>query len=299
MHFRVFESVAGRRLRCVVSVALVGMFSSAAVARGVSGLPASVLRELARPGIGAFAAADVPRLAALTPAERASLAESLSTRPVPVRVATWALLQVGTPYRLGPLGEGAPPDSDPPFAIEASDCTSLLVTSVALAQAPERDVLAGVARAHYRDGRVRFEDRLHFTTDRLDASPCWRDVTRDVGRTRCRRTEVVLNRRADGSSWVKIPWTRERSVSWIARSDALRFPLWARSGRVPPIVGVAFVQQRRLRDGLDVVHEGLLIDGRTLVHASSQAGRVVDVSWADYLAGAGRRHDGVVVFEFR
>lgn len=268
-------------------------------AHGREVLPASLLRALERRDPAAFASGGVPRLAELDSTQRRILADSIAVRPVAARVAAWVCLQVGTPYRLGPLGEAEPPDADPLLAYDASDCTALLVTSVALAHAPVTDPIAGLRRAQYRDGRIAFADRLHFTTDRLDQSPCWRDITREVGETFAVGTEVALNRRADGSRWVDVPWSRTRTVHWIPRSVARRFPGWAGRGRLPRIAGVAFVQERRMRDGLDVVHEGLLLDGRTLVHASSAVGRVVVTRWADYLAGSGRPHDGVVVFEFR
>src|SRR5688572_14040249 len=76
-------------------------------------LPDGLIRALRSRDPLAFADTTLPRLAALDPGQRAALAESLEAWPVPRRVAAWAFLQVGTPYRLGPLGEEAPPDSQP------------------------------------------------------------------------------------------------------------------------------------------------------------------------------------------
>jgi hypothetical protein len=215
-------------------------------------------------------------------------------------VAAWAFLQVGTPYRLGALGEERPPDTDPFVRFDSTDCAVLNLVSAALAHAPdaggEREAMA---RAQYRGGRLAYDARFHFTTDRLDASPYWLDVTRRVGRGACRTARVVLNRRAGGGAWIPVDWTRTRDVTWLPRSAARRFAAWADRGRLPEVVGVAFVRERTFADGLDVVHESLLWRGRTLLHASSTTGRVVALPWNDYLAGPGRGHDGVVLFEYR
>lgn len=182
----------------------------------------------------------------------------------------------------------------------ASDCTTLMLTSVALAHARDSGgVHAAMRRAHYRGGRITFEDRFHFTTDRLDVSPFWRDVTREWLGDSCRSSTVTLNRRRDGTAWVDLPWSRTRVVDWVPRNVAREFARRFREGRLPESIGVAFVQRRRLEDGLDVVHEGLLWRGTTFVHASSDEGRVVAVPWTGYLGRAGRAHDGLLLYEFR
>jgi len=263
-------------------------------------LDARLERALARRDPAALADTVLPRLAALDSAQRALVARRIAGWPVAHRVAAWAFLQVGTPYALGPLGEERPPDADPVLAFAASDCAVLNLVSAALAHAPEAGgERAAMALAHYRDGVVAFETRFHFTTDRLDASPYFRDVTRAVGGSLCRARRVTLNRRADGGRWVAIDWSREREVTWIPRVHAGRVARWHAAGRIPDALGVAFVRERALGDGLDVVHESLLWKGRTMLHASSATGRVVALPWSAYLAGPGRGHDGFVLFEYR
>jgi hypothetical protein len=53
--------------------------------------------------------------------------------------------------------------------------------------------------------------------------------------------------------------------------------------RLPPVAGIAFVREAWSRRGLLVAHEGFLLDQRCLVHASSEAQRVVAVDVMDYL----------------
>jgi len=99
--------------------------------------------------------------------------------------------------------------------------------------------------------------------------------------------------------WIPIDWSRERTVRFLPRSLGARFAQWHDEGVLPDAVGVAFVQESTLADGLDVVHESLLWKGRTFLHASSRTGRVVTLTWKDFLAGPGRHYDGFVLFEYR
>ena len=215
-------------------------------------------------------------------------------------MAAWAFLQVGTPYQLGPLGEEAPPDTQPLIEFATSDCAVLNLVSAALAHAPEAGgERAAMAIANYHGGVVSYATRFHFTTDRLDSCPYYRDITKAVAGRECRSRPVTLNRRADGSRWIPIDWSRTRDVTYVPRELAARFARWNDEGRLPNATGVAFVQESKLADGLDVVHESLLWKGRTLLHASSTTGRVVTIPWTEYLAGPGRRHDGFVLFEYR
>jgi hypothetical protein len=85
----------------------------------------------------------------------------------------------------------------------------------------------------------------------------------------------------------------------LPRSAGARFAHWHDEGRLPAAVGVAFVQEATLSDGLDVVHESMLWKGRTFLHASSRTGRVVTLPWTEFLAGPGHRYDGFVLFEYR
>jgi N-acetylmuramoyl-L-alanine amidase-like protein len=265
-----------------------------------AGLPESFTPMLAGKDPFAFADRALPRLADLGPAQRSQLAQRLAGWPVARRVAVWAFLQVGTPYRLGPLGEGAPPDSDPVIDFQSTDCAVLNLVSAALAHARdaggEREAMA---LANYRGGAISYTTRFHFTTDRLDGSPYYRDITEQVGGRACRSREVVLNRRAEGGRWIPIDWSRPRRVPFVPRAWGPHFARWHDQKRLPAATGVAFVQIPTLSDGLDVVHESMLWRGRTLLHASSRTGRVVTMPWAEFLAGPGRRYDGFVLFEYR
>jgi len=263
-------------------------------------IPPALERALDRGDPRALADTTLPRLAALDPDQRAAVAERIAGWSVPHRVAAWAFLQVGTPYRLGPLGEEAPPDTDPLIEFATTDCAVLNLVSAALTHA--RDAggeRRAMAIANYRRGNVAYESRFHFTTDRLDSCPYYGDITARVAGRSCRVATVVLNRKADGSRWIPIDWSRKRVVRYLPRAQAASFASWYESGRIPDAMGVAFVVESKLADGLDVVHESMLWKGRTLLHASSVTGHVVTIPWEEYLRGPGRGFDGFVLFEYR
>ena len=265
-----------------------------------SEVPSALVEALNRNDPAALADPSLPRLASLDESQRAALAERIARWEIDRKVAAWAFLQVGTPYELGPLGEDAPPDTQPVIQFRTTDCTVLNLVSAALAHAgPQRSERSAMGLANYRHGVVSYANRFHFTTDRLDSSPYFRDITRRIDRNLCRTRAVVLNHRADGRPWIPISWSRRRLVSWLPREAGDRFARWHDEGRLPDAVGVAFVQTRTFSDGLDVVHESMLWKGRTFLHASSVTGRVVTMDWKEFLAGPGSRYDGFVLFRYR
>jgi len=248
----------------------------------------------------ALADTTLPRLASLDSIGRAWLARRIESWDIGSRVAAYAFLQVGAPYRLGPLGEGAPPDTDPVIEFETTDCAVLNLVSAALAHVGDAGgERRAMAIANYHRGEIGYATRFHFTTDRLDSCPYYQDITREVAGAACRERSVALNRREGGGRWIPIDWSREREVFFAPRALGARFARWYDQGRIPAAMGIAFVEEPKLADGLDVVHESLLWKGRTILHASSRAGRVVTMPWSEFLAGPGRRYDGFVIFEYR
>jgi len=263
-------------------------------------LQPALLHALDRGDPEALADTTLPRLSMLDEAQRRMVAARIAGWDIDRRIAAWAFLQVGMPYELGALGEEAPPDTQPVIQFRTTDCTILNLVSAALAHAGgERSERTAMAMANYRHGVISYANRYHFTTDRLDGSPYFADITRRIDRNVCRTQAVVLNHRADGGRWIPIDWTRRRVVSWLPRETGEQFARWHDQGRLPDAVGVAFVQTSKLADGLDVVHESMLWKGRTFLHASSVTGRVVTMPWRDFLAGPGSRYDGFVLFRYR
>jgi len=225
------------------------------------------------------------------------------------RVRALGLARLGAPYVLGPLGEGTPEDPDPVFRVDQVDCTVLVLTTVALAEARSvSEAERWMGPANYRPSgggyTPTYAQRLHFTEDRLVSSPLFADVTRTLAdSTELRTVEIVLNRKADGAQLLPSDWERRMTVAYVAAEK-----LAAVLSRAPDLLGLAFVRESYRPRGLLVAHEGLLLDGRCLLHASSEAGAAVLADWSEYFfrpadpnpAIAGRpRFDGAILYRVR
>jgi hypothetical protein len=224
---------------------------------------------------------------------------------MPTRVRAILLSRLGTPYVLGCLGEGAgaDPDSDPVFRLDQVDCTVLVLTTAALAHARTLDeARQNMALANYReigdDRPITYEARLHFTEDRLDASPYFENITRDVVPAELLESKTLtLNVREDGSGLLPIEWTRKITLDYLPVAGATEAVLAA----LPPVTGVAFIKHSYAKMGLAAAHEGVVLDGEDLVHASSESKKVVRVPLREYLrkADGSPRFDGLVFYAFR
>ena len=67
--------------------------------------------------------------------------------------------------------------------------------------------------------------------------------------------------------------------------------------KLPDVVGVGFVRRESFERGLAITHEGIVLDGRTLVHASLKEGKVVRMNFLDYLNR--QEYSGVSFFSIR
>jgi hypothetical protein len=207
--------------------------------------------------------------------------------------------RVGTPYRLGCLGEEKPPDSEPIFRIDVTDCTVFVLTSSAMAHArTAREAREWMKRLNYHAAYadpVSFENRIHFTYDRLHCSPYFKDITRTlVSRNALASVELTLNLRSDGSRLLNIPFEKKVRAYYLPTSLVSRRIMAA----LPSPCGAAFIRKKNFSLGLVVSHEGMLLDRKDLVHASSVSGKVEVRDFMKYLKQDAANHfDGVIFFK--
>jgi hypothetical protein len=229
---------------------------------------------------------ELPALDSLSDAQLDSLLGALPGQ-LPIfedRLRELILARLGQPYALGTLGEENDRDPDPVFRLDEADCTVLVLTTTALAHArTSADARAwmGPLNYHEQDGAypVTYENRLHFTSDRITGSPLFEDLTARIVRPEERRSiKLTLNRKADGTHLLPIDWERAIVIDYIPAVN-----LEPVLDRLPSIAGIAFIREAWRTRGLLVAHEGFLIDRHCLVHASSVEERVVAVDLMDYL----------------
>lgn len=213
------------------------------------------------------------------------------------RIIDWAVSRLGTPYVLDAQGEGAGRDADPLITPTKLDCTIFTLQAAAYADAHTWDeVVAGMKQANYRavqpDGSVRFEDRYHFSEDRVVSSKLFEDITQTLFPPGALvREHIVLNRAPDGSMLMPIGWERPldlvyRPTEHFTAADVSRFP---------PVCGVLFVKRSNRKYATLIGHEGIVVHGRVLIHASSKHKRVVMEPFVPYA----RTRDGIAIYLFK
>ncbi len=213
------------------------------------------------------------------------------------RLKALSVLRLGTPYQLGCLGEESGRDKDPIFRLDVTDCTVFVLTNVALvhSQTVEEAVIM-MSDLNYRpNSEITFENRLHFTTDRNEVSPYFKDVTQEVGGDKIKTKKVVLNKKNNGQRLIDIDWQREIMIRYIP-SEYITRDFFE---KLPESVGIAFLKKGDEEIGLDVRHEGFLFEKNKLFHANSDKGKVVSEDFFEYYFKEknNARFDGVIFFE--
>ena len=218
------------------------------------------------------------------------------------RLKAFALWQVGKPYELFCLGEESGEDKDPIFRLDVSDCTVHILTSLASVQSSSwqeaRNTLIDI---HYKrnDDQTSiptYKSRWHFTTDRIQDNPSTKNITSSlVSNQELVTINLTLNKKEDGDEFLKLDWQKPATIQFIPNKFVGEDLL----DKLPQIAGVAFVKKTYFKMGLVVAHEGMIIDNKNIVHASSEFGKTVNMDFMKYyFLDDGPRFDGVLIFSF-
>ena len=218
------------------------------------------------------------------------------------RLRALAHWRLGTPYRIFQVGEETPPDTNPVFRLDVSDCTVHVLTSLSLAQSRSwQEARQNMIAIHYKpdDQGIRqpaYERRWHFTTDRLMHHPSTPDISAElVPPERMAVQHITLNRKADGSEHLKLGWQLTADVRYIP-NDLITPQLLK---RLPAITGVAFVKAEIFENGIIAAHEGMIVDQQYLLHASQLAGETVKEDFMQYyFPEDGPRYTGIMLYRF-
>ena len=179
-------------------------------------------------------------------------------------------------YIASPLGEGVPPDSDPTIRYNAFDCTTFVETALAGGN-PDK-----LNKIRYENGDVNFTKRNHFIeTDWLDNnSDIVENVSNQYAPVKIRTVKI------DKQNWflknyniaVDVP-VRRRQLEYIPYKYANKIKI------TKPVVILFIADNKNLKIGTDLAvrHMGFLLPDGRMRHASSKAGRVVDVNFMDYV----------------
>ena len=223
---------------------------------------------------------------------------------------------LGAPYVLGPLGEGAPPDADPRFRLDAFDCTTYVETVLALALSAAGDEAAArswLDRIRYTGGVQEFASRRHLIDAQwipeLERDGLLRDVTRRIGGGATRTASLRLSRAA----WERSDLATDHGLGWSAvphGRHTLAYLPWELVERddvraaLPTVSIFNLVANATPSAPTLVIHQALVLrteDGGWIArHASSSSHRVVEEPLDDFLdRSRGRKRSvlGVNVLE--
>lgn len=140
----------------------------------------------------------------MTDAERAAAVRRIHAEnpSLPARVEAVSGAFLGTPYRLGPLGEGSGGtfDRDPLVDFQAVDCTTFVEQVMALSLEPDLSRAVDLLqKIRYRGGKVSYETRNHFTSvdwiPNDTAAGHIQDITRRIGGDRTRVAVKTISKR--------------------------------------------------------------------------------------------------------
>ena len=218
------------------------------------------------------------------------------------RLKAFALWQVGKPYELFCLGEESGEDKDPIFRLDVSDCTVHILTSLASVQSSSwQEAKKTLIDIHYKrnDDQTSiptYKSRWHFTTDRIQDNPSTKNITSSlVSNQELVTINLTLNKKEDGDEFLKLGWQKPTTIQFIPNKFVGEDLL----DKLPQIAGVAFVKKTYFKMGLVVAHEGMIIDNKDIVHASSEFGKTVNMDFMEYYFLDGvPRFDGVLFFSF-
>ncbi len=185
---------------------------------------------------------------------------------------------LGARYLNSPLGEEIAPDNDPLIRFDAFDCTTFVETVIA------DNSLKKLNKIRYKNGQVVFVNRNHFIeTDWLqNNSNIAQNVSGRYAPVQVRRVKI------DKKSWFKKVHNIE--TDFATQVVDIEYIPYKNAKNILPekTLVVLFIADKpdfrdKIGTDLAVVHMGLLLPNGVLRHASSTAGKVVDVNMNDYI----------------
>ncbi len=205
---------------------------------------------------------------------------------------------IGTPYKLGPMGEGHfdAVEDKPLVYLDSVDCVTYLEHVAALAMAKsEKSLYRQLQRLRYKNGKVSFLTRKHYLLNDWIGEGKYAKIIPMEG-------EVSVTRTMPKTEFFKnhhVKYTGKDiplKINYVPLSKAIADAKKVYHGSLK-VLGLGIVGSS---DNIDYTHTGFVIyapgQKPVLRHASSQKKQVVEVPLADYLET--RKIPGVAFFKF-
>lgn len=218
------------------------------------------------------------------------------------RLKAFAIWRVGTPYEIFKLGEEVEPDLDPIIRLDVSDCTAHVLTTLAFVQSSSwEESRKNMIVIHYKPNLYghkipTFKTRWHYTLDRITANQYTVNITEQLlPLEKLVEKKLILNRQEDESEFLNLGWEREITFRYIPNSEINNNLL----SKIPDVCGVAFVKKAYFNKGIAIGHEGMIINQKDLIHASSTVGKTVRLNFLDYyFRDSGPIFNGIMIYNY-
>ena len=217
------------------------------------------------------------------------------------RLRALSLVRLDTPYDWKAIGDGKGYEPNPVFTVSKTNCTVQILTNAALshglAYAEAESLMAFINYYPVDAGQnpVRYENRRHYTSDRILTSPYFEEFTSRVGKpNELDSIQLVLNRKQDGTHFLPVDWEKEVMLPYMPTAKITAEFL----ERLPEVCGVGIIRKKLFKLGVIIAHEGMIFDGKTFVHASSRAKKVVAEDFLAYCSSNKGMH-GAVFYLFK
>ncbi|MDH5433112.1 MAG: DUF1460 domain-containing protein [Gammaproteobacteria bacterium] len=215
-------------------------------------------------------------------------------------IAHW---RIDTPYQIFKLGEAKLPDTDPIFRLDVSDCTGHILTSLSLAQSQSwQEAEQNMIALHYKADKQgnKYPDyklRWHYTSDRILNHPSTPNISDQIALESLMTSQTItLNQKENGSENLDLDWTLNANIKYIPSAQIKPELL----NKLPALSGVAFVKPDYFKIGVLVAHEGMVIDGKYLLHASQLDGKTIKVDFMSYYFNNDKpRFAGILLYDFK
>lgn len=223
------------------------------------------------------------------------------------RLKAIALARLGTPYDLKATGDGSGFEAAPIFRTNVTNCTIFVLTNIALASSKTyQQAESAMVKLNYYpvptgQNPVYYENRIHFTTDRLLTSKYFELITTKIAKQGELDTiKLTLNRQNDGSFFLPVAWEKYVELPFIPQKHITAKLL----KNLPAVCGVGIIRQGLFSKGIIVAHEGLVFDGKNFVHASRDANKVIQQDFYLYTQkkqkGSGKPVcDGIIIYSVK
>jgi len=199
-------------------------------------------------------------------------------------------LRINTPYKNFPF-KNEKEGEIPFFPLAYSDCTSFVLTSIALALSNNiQEAKQNIIKIHYKENKVNYENRFHFTEERIIKSKYFKNITNRIFKV-YDEISLVLNKRDNGSRLIDINFKKRVKIFYVSKFEFLKNKNLINEG----LVNIAFGKLRNIKNGHFISHEGFLLENKYLIHSSKEQGKVVKIDIEKYLEE--KEFDGIIIIK--